>query len=247
MGRTKPTGRTRRRTLPVDVQTILDRLEKIYGETHRVSRYDPLEELVCCILSQHTTDATSFPAFDRLRKKYPEWQGVVDAGPEKVAEIVRKAGLANQKAKNIIRSLEEIKRRTGGYSIDHLRAMPMREAREWLTELPGVGPKTASIVLCFSFDMGAIPVDTHVYRVSTRLGVIPESADENKAHDLLLDIVEPGLAFRFHTALILHGRRLCKAPVPLCDECPLQDVCPWFKKVGPDRARSRLRKSRKER
>ena len=178
MGRTKPKGRTRRRTIPVDVQTILGRIEKLYGETHRVTDFDPLEELVCCILSQHPTDATSFPAFDRLRKRYPDWQGVVDAGPEKVADIVRKAGLANQKAKNIINSLEEIKRRTGDYSIDHLRSLPMREARDWLTALPGVGPKTASIVLCFSFSMGAIPVDTHVYRVAIRLGVIPESADE---------------------------------------------------------------------
>ena len=216
----------------------------MYGRTGRVSRLGPLEELVCCILSQHTTDATSFPAFDLLRETYPEWQDVVDAGPDELAQVVRKAGLANQKARNIIRSLEEIKRRTGGYSIDHLRDVPMKEAREWLMGLPGVGPKTASIVLCFSFDMGAIPVDTHVYRVSRRLGVIPESADENKAHDLLLEIVEPEHAFRYHTALIQHGRRLCKAPVPLCGECPLRDVCPWFKTVGPERARTRLRRNR---
>lgn len=245
MTRTKPTGRARRRTLPVDVQTILGRLEKIYGRTKRVSRFDPLEELVRCILSQHTADANSFPAFDLLRETYPGWQDVVDAGPDEVAEVVRKAGLANQKARNIIKSLEEIKRRTGDHSIDHLQGLPMKEARDWLMGLPGVGPKTASIVLCFSFGMGAIPVDTHVYRVSRRLGVIPESADENKAHDLLLEIVEPEQAFRYHTALIQHGRGLCKAPVPLCAECPLHDVCPWFKKGGPERTRIRLRRSRK--
>ncbi|HXH60690.1 MAG TPA: endonuclease III, partial [Fimbriimonadaceae bacterium] len=200
------------------VRKVLDTLEERYGRARFVSRFDPVDELVSCILSQHTADANSFPAFTRLRATFPEWQQVVDAGPERVADVVRKAGLANQKARSIINALKEVHRRVGGYSLEPLRAMEMRDARDWLMSLPGVGPKTASIVLCFSFGMAAIPVDTHVFRVSKRLGFVPEGADEKKAHDLLLEVVEPEDAFRYHTTLIQHGRKTCRAQRPLCDE-----------------------------
>ena len=219
-------------------------MEQVYGRSRFISRFDPMEELVSCILSQHTADANSFPAFTRLRETYPDWQDVVDAGQEELADVIRKAGLANQKAKSIIRALTEIHERTGSYSLDLLRGMDMPEARAWLESLPGVGPKTASIVLCFSFGMGAIPVDTHVFRVSKRLGIVPDNSDEKKAHDQLLEIVAPEDAFRYHTALIQHGRHTCKAPIPLCDDCVLKTACPWFKKVGPDKERERLRKRR---
>src|SRR5690348_1688770 len=134
-------------------EELVRRLEAIYGETPRVVRFDPMQELISCILSQHTSDANSFPAFARLQNKYPTWQKVVDAGPEKVAEVIRSAGLANQKSKSIINCLVEIKARQDDYSIDHLGRMPLIEARNWLTSLPGVGPKTASIVLCFALGM----------------------------------------------------------------------------------------------
>jgi len=207
------------------------------------NRFDPMEELVSCILSQHTSDANSFPTFDRLREGYPDWQLAVDDGPEKVADVIRAAGLANQKSKSIVRCLVEIHRRTGSYSLDLLRTMPMLEARDWLTSLPGVGPKTASIVLCFSFGMAAIPVDTHVFRVSWRLGLIPEDMNEAKAHDALLAVVPGDLAFRFHMALVQHGRMVCKAPLPRCDVCNIRDYCQWYKKGGPDKRRQELRKS----
>jgi endonuclease-3 len=188
-----------------------------------------MEELVSCILSQHTADANSFPAFTRLRETFQDWEDVVHAGPERVAETIRNAGLANQKAKSIIGCLKAIKQATGEYSLEILRDMPTLEARDWLTKLPGVGPKTASIVLCFSFGRETIPVDTHVFRVSKRLGLIPETDDEKKAHDTLLRIVPPDLSFRFHVAFIQHGRTICRAPVPNCGECHVSDVCPWFK------------------
>lgn len=233
-----------RRKLAVGVDAVLDALEARYGRSRFISRFAPMEELVSCILSQHTADVNSFPAFTRLREKYPEWQDVVDAGTVELAVVIRKAGLANQKAKSIIKTLTEIKSRNGEYAIDHLRKLPMKDARDWLESLPGVGPKTASIVLCFSFGMGAIPVDTHVFRVSRRLGVLPEMSNEKKAHDQLLEIVAPEDAFRYHTALIQHGRHVCKAPIPICEDCPLMDQCPWFKKVGPERERARLKKKR---
>jgi endonuclease-3 len=193
---------------------------------------EPMDELVSCILTQHTTDAVAFPTFDEMKKEFSSWQEVVDAGPERLARAIRRVGLANQKARNIIACLNEIHARQGAYDIEHLRAMPMLEGRRWLTSLPGVGPKTASIVLSFSFGKDAIPVDTHVFRVSRRLGLIPEKSSETKAHDLLLESVPPELAYRFHVALIRHGRTLCKAQRPHCGECPLASRCPWFLRTG---------------
>jgi len=203
-----------------------------------------MDELVSCILSQHTSDANSYPAFERLKMALPTWEEVVAAGPETVAEIIRSAGLANQKAKSIIRCLDAIKEKTGKYDIDFLATMSIREGRGWLTELPGVGPKTASIVQCFAFGMPVVPVDTHVYRVSWRLGLIPEGVGENKAHDLLLQSVPGELAYRFHMALIQHGRQVCKAPTPLCEKCMVTDLCRWFQKGGPAKHQASLKKSR---
>lgn len=209
----------------------LDRLEKVYGKPEYEARFEPMDELVSCILSQHTADINSFPAFYRLKEKYPRWQLVVDAGQEAVADTVRKAGLANQKAKSIISVLREIKERNGEYSIDNLAAMPMKDARSWLSSLPGVGPKTASIVLCFSFGMPAIPVDTHIFRVSKRLGFVPDKSTEARAHDHLLGVVREQDAYRYHVLLIQHGRQVCKAQRPRCTECVLLSMCPYGKQV----------------
>ncbi len=223
---------------------VITRLEEVYGETPNIPRFDPTDELVSCILSQHTSDANSFPAFHRLKAKYPDWDQVIKAGPEKIADVIRAAGLANQKAKSIINCLIEIKSRTGSYSLDFLKDVSLMEARAWLTSLPGVGPKTASIVLCFALGMPAIPVDTHVYRVSWRIGFVPEGIGENKAHDLLLKVVPSEWAFRYHMALIHHGRAVCKAPLPACDRCVVADQCRWYKAGGPQKRARELKRRR---
>jgi endonuclease-3 len=209
---------------------IIERLELLYGRPRRIARFDPMDELISCILSQHTSDANSFPAFTRLKETYPDWDKVVDAGQANLADVIRKAGLANQKAKNIIACLCDIHCRVGEYSIEHLRRLPTLEARKWLMELPGVGPKTASIVLCFSMGRETVPVDTHIYRVSWRIGTIPPDIGEVKAHDVLLDLVPGDLAFRYHTDLIQHGRVVCKAPLPNRGACTLTDLCRWYAK-----------------
>ena len=213
------------------VREIVERLEDTYGRARAIPRFEPMEELVSCMLSQSSSDSSSFPAFTRLRETYPDWQDVVDAGPERVAEVIRAAGLANQKAKSIVGTLQAIHARAGTYSLELLRPMEMPDARKWLMDLPGVGPKTASIVLCFSMGKAAIPVDTHVYRVSSRLGLIGDVGDR-KAHDLLSEIVPADLAYRFHTAFIQHGRLTCKAPLPLCEQCPVRQMCAYYKKGG---------------
>jgi len=226
---------------------IMERLEAVNGIAEISHQFDPMEELVSCILSQHTSDANSFPAFDKLREHYDDWQAVVDGGEGELAKVVRSAGLANQKSKSIIKCLKKIKERTGRYSIDFLREMPLAEARKWLTDLPGIGPKTASIVLCFRFGMDAIPVDTHVYRVAWRIGFIKEGIGETKAHDALEKIVPKGHAFRFHTDLIEHGRSICKAPLPRCEHCFVSEFCRWYKKGGPEKRREELMRARKKR
>ncbi len=218
----------------------------IYGRPRRIARFEPMDELVSCILSQHTSDANSFPAFTRLKETFPTWDLIVNAGPEKLADVIRKAGLANQKAKNIIGCLNRIFETTGSYSLEHLRAIPTLQARKWLMDLPGVGPKTASIVLCFSMGRETIPVDTHIYRVSWRLGLIPEDVGEVKAHDLLLDLVPDEMSFRYHTDLIQHGRVICRAPIPDCAACPLSDVCRWFKNGGPELRKQELTRNRRQ-
>lgn len=236
----------RARRNPVDVRDLLETLEGVHGRPRYLPRFDPMDELVSCILSQHSADANSFPAFTHLRETLPTWEEVAETPPAALAEIIRGAGLANQKAKSILGCLRAIYERTGEYSLDVLRAMPTLEARDWLRSLPGVGPKTASIVLCFALGRETIPVDTHVYRVSWRLGIIPEELGEVKAHEVLMDEVPPDLAFRYHVTLIQHGRVICRAPLPFCDRCPVTDACPWFQEGGPDARRQSLANGRKK-
>lgn len=212
----------------MDIPALIDDLERIHGRARHLPRFDPMDELVSCILSQHTADANSFPAFTRLKETFNDWQDVVNAGPERLADVIREAGLANQKARNIIKTLQTIHDRTGAFSLEELRNMPTEEANDWLLELPGVGPKTAAIVLCFAMGRNKIPVDTHVYRVSWRLGLVPEGLGETKTQTVLEQIVPPTLSFRFHTALIQHGRTICRAPTPLCERCPLTAQCWWY-------------------
>ena len=228
------------------VQDVIERLELVYGRPRRIARFDPMDELVSCILSQHSSDANSFPAFTRLKENYPLWSDVVAAGPEKLAHVIRAAGLANQKAKNILGCLNLIHDNFGDYSLEAMRKMPTLAARQWLLELPGVGPKTASIVLCFAMGRETIPVDTHIFRVSWRIGIIPESAGEVKAHDLLMEIVPAELAFRYHTDLIQHGRVVCRAPLPACDACPIKDLCQWYAIGGPEKRKIALTMNRKK-
>lgn len=213
------------------MRTVLPILEKRYGVPRRMARFDPMEELVSCILSQHTTDAASFPAFARLMAHFGTWEAIAEAPVEEVANVIRRAGLANQKARSIQGALRAIRARNGDYHLEPLRDMPLAQARVWLEELQGVGPKTASIVLCFSFGKGAIPVDTHVFRVAKRIGILDASATEAKAHDLLLKIVPAEMAFAFHVLLIQHGRVVCRAPNPRCDECPITEYCRWYRSL----------------
>ena len=178
------------------------------------------------MLSQHTSDLNAERAFAILRAAFPTWDDVVDAPAPAVADAIRTGGLANTKAPRIQAILREVREREGAFTLDRLRAMPDAEARDYLTSLPGIGPKTAAVVLSFALGRDAIPVDTHVHRVTRRLGIVPPTASAERADRLLHDLVPDGLRTPLHVAFIRLGREICKAPVPRCARCPLKDLCP---------------------
>lgn len=220
---------------PKQIDAITERLEGVYGKPRFVARFDPMEELISCILSQHTADANSFPTFQRLREKYATWEQVANLSPESLAKQIQKAGLANQKSKSILGSLKAIKHRFGDYTLDPLRKMSLEEGRAFLTSLPGVGPKTAAIVLLFSFGKPTIPVDTHVFRVSWRIGLIEKRIGEARAHAVLENLIPAEMMYRAHVALIQHGRNICKARNPECSRCPIRKECDFATAVESPR------------
>jgi endonuclease-3 len=208
------------------VRAIERRLMKRYGPLEPPRRTDPLEELILTVQSQHTSDLNAERAFAALRSAFPTWDDVVRAKPERVADVIRSGGLANTKAVRIQRILREIREREGRYDLSFLSRRSDDEVREYLTSVPGVGPKTAAVVMSFSLGRAAIPVDTHVHRVSGRLGLIPPKTSADKAHRILEDLVPPELRTSLHVGLIRLGREICKAGRPRCEECPLVDLCP---------------------
>lgn len=208
------------------VRTILNRLRKRFGALEPPRRSDPLDELVLTVLSQHTSDVNADRAFTALRAVFSTWEAVVGAKTADVADAIRSGGLANTKAPRIQAILREVSERQGDYDLSGLATMSDEELRDYLTSLPGIGPKTAAVVMGFSFGRDTIPVDTHVHRVSKRLGLVSPNATAEKADRLLHDLVPDGLRTPLHVALIRLGREICKAPVPRCRECPLSDLCP---------------------
>jgi endonuclease-3 len=187
---------------------------------------------VLTILSQNTSDANSGRAFVRLLRRFPDWRAVMEAPLAEVVDAIQPGGLAPTKAPRIQAALREIYARTGGFDLSFLGSLPLEEARAWLRSLPGVGPKTAACVLLFALGMPALPVDTHVHRVATRLGLVPETLPAERAHDALEQMVAPGDVYDFHLALIKHGRRTCSARRPRCEECTLRDLCPSAGRFG---------------
>lgn len=207
--------------------TIHRRLAEHYGEHPRRPRMDPVAELVSAILSQNTNDGNRDRAFARLRERFPSWEAVRDAPVEEVEEAIRPAGLSRIKAPRIQTALRCITEERGAITLDFLAEMPLSEARAWLSSFPGVGPKTAAIVLLFSFGRLAFPVDTHIYRLSQRLGLLPSNVSREKAHLMLEELLPSETYLAFHLNLIRHGREVCRAQRPDCPRCFLLDLCPY--------------------
>ncbi len=209
---------------------IIALLEREYGLPKREGLDDPLEELVLTLLSQNTNDRNRDRAWEAIRQAFPNWGRVVNAGTAHLAKVIRPGGLARVKAQRIIAILKDIKRKYGKYDLGFLRRMSRDEARSILLSFTGVGPKTAACVLLFSCGKPAFPVDTHIHRVASRLGLILPRTTREKAHEILEEIVPEDKYYSFHLNMIQHGRIVCKAQRPRCRECVLLPHCPYGKK-----------------
>lgn len=211
--------------------TVFRILNEVYGQPEWHSHGPPLDELVGTILSQATADVNTERAYAALIARFPDWESVMNAPPEDVIAAIRSAGLANMKGPRIQAALRRIYQERGELSLDFLADMPLEEAMAWLTHLDGIGPKTASIVLLFSFGRAAFPVDTHVHRVTGRLGLIPPRMSANQAHDFLANLGEPATYYPLHINLIRHGREICRARSPQCFICAIQNHCLYYRAV----------------
>nr|MDO8080390.1 endonuclease III [Candidatus Freyarchaeota archaeon] len=211
------------------IAKIIELLNKEYGEKKWKKRHEPLDQLIQTILSQNTSDRNSYAAFSSLKRKYPSWESLMEASEDEIAETIRVGGLENIKAKRIKGALTAIKEKKQNLDLSYLKELPQEEALSFLTTLKGVGPKTAAVVLLFSFGKPVLPVDTHIHRVSKRLSLIG-NADRLKAHKILQQMIPEDQVHSFHINMIEHGRRICK-PKPKCPECVLNNVCdsaPYF-------------------
>ena len=210
---------------------VQDRLRHRFGTPTWHVKLPAVDELVCTILSQNTNDINRDKAFQALKERYPNWEAVRDADPAELQSVIRIAGLANQKGPNIQAALRDITEERGKIDLDWLKEKDPEEARKWLVKLRGVGPKTAAIVMVFALGMPAFPVDTHIYRVTGRIGLRPRDLDISKTHAYMEQIADPDDFGSLHLNLINLGREICQARKPKCPICPIIDLCQYEDKT----------------
>ena len=223
MSSSERTGRT-------IIAAICRRLSRVYGPVEPPPQLPVLEELIAAILSQNTSDANSDAALARLKQRFPDWDALAAAPLEAIKAAIRPAGLANRKAPRIKAIVEQIRSRHGTASLEFLHQYPTQAAVQYLSQFPGVGPKTVACVLLFACRKPVLPVDTHVHRVAGRLGLIAPGTSAEKAHRELARLVPPSRVLEFHIQLIRHGRSTCRARRPNCHDCPLLELCPTGRK-----------------
>ncbi|HEX3559459.1 MAG TPA: hypothetical protein VHU19_09650 [Pyrinomonadaceae bacterium] len=207
---------------------IIQNLERAYGvPENRWTGWDVLDMLVSVILSQATSDANSERTFDALKKRFPNWEAVLRARERTLADTIRLGGLANQKAAVIRGLLRQVKERHGSLDLSFVREMPTGEAVRYLSDFRGVGPKTAACTLLFACGKEVFPLDTHIFRILRRVGLIPPKCSDEFAHEVMNRIVPAGKFYSFHVNLIRHGRKLCRPRDPLCERCPIVEYCDY--------------------
>ncbi len=211
------------------IQRVIEICENNYGKPKPFRLSNSLDLLVETILSQNTNDKNTFKAFSALKKYYVNYEEVLAANETKLAKIIYSSGFYNLKAKRIQEALRAIKEDRGSLNLDFLKNKSKSVAFNYLIKLPGIGPKTAAIVLTFGLNHESIPVDTHVYRVSQRLGLVPKTFDRTKTQEFLENNTKRGLKNALHYYLIKHGREVCRARKPSCSECFLKKECKHFK------------------
>lgn len=210
---------------------IHERLLEFYGEPIWRNPLPAMDELVSTILSQNTNDINRDRGFHALRAKFGTWEEVRDAPANEVIAAIRPAGLANQKGPRIQQVLRSIAQERGSLDLSFLADLPAEEARTWLMRFNGVGPKTAAIVLCFSLGKPAFPVDTHIYRVTGRIGLRPERMTVEQAHPHLEGLFPPRTYYAAHLNIIRLGREICQARRPRCEVCPIIKLCDYGRTI----------------
>jgi endonuclease-3 len=209
---------------------VYQRLLSAYGERPLQPRREPMHELISTMLSHRTTHRNEELAYQRMWRRFGAWEGIRDAPVAELIEAIASANFAEAKAPNIQATLQRIMAERGAATIDFLRDLPAEEGLRWLMALPGVGIKTASLVLLFCFQKAVLPVDTHVHRVSRRIGLIGPKVDATAAHRQLLALLphESHILFNFHVSQLRHGQQVCVWGTPRCERCPLTDLCAWY-------------------
>jgi endonuclease-3 len=207
-----------------------ERLQQVYGEQDLYNRRDAMRELISTMLSHRTTHADEEKAYRQMHERFGSWEGIRDAPLPELIDAISSSRFPEAKAVNIKKVVGKIIADHGEANIDFLRDMSVEEAMNWLTSLPGVGLKTSTLVLLFNFYKPVLPVDTHVHRVTQRLGVIGPKTNAEKAHTLLLDMLpkDAKVLFNFHKHFFWHGQKVCVYSVPRCKQCVLTDICDWY-------------------
>jgi endonuclease III len=210
------------------IHYIVQNLERAYGvPVNKWTHWEPLDMLVATILSQATSDVNSERTFDALKRRFPTWDAVLRARESTLADTIRAGGLANQKARVIRDVLRQLKERTGALTLESLRAAPVEESAAFLSSFRGVGPKTVACTLLFACGSEVFPLDTHIFRVLRRVGLVPRKCSDARAHQIMNALVPAGKFYSFHVNLIRHGRRLCRPRDPLCADCPVVEYCDY--------------------
>ena len=223
---TTKTRKSAKRKAAPDVHHVIRVMTERYGPFEEEPRLDAAHEITFTILSQHTSDTNSSRAYHLLMDKFGTLEAVAAGDVSEIEKAIAPGGLARIKAPRIKRVLSMILELNGSMDLSFLRELPLSEAKAWLRQLPGIGPKSAGIILSFALGMPAMAIDTHIYRVSKRLALIGPKVTVDKAHDILEEAVEPDQVYPFHLAIITHGRQVCKAQRPLCGECVVGEECP---------------------
>ncbi len=210
----------------MNIEHVIQLLAQEYGSPKWNHRHDPISGLIMTILSQNTSDSNSGQAFASLVASFGDWEAVAEGDVAQIAQAIKSGGLSKIKAARIKQVLQEILLERGSLDLSFLGELPLSQSKTWLRRLPGVGPKTAGCVLLFSLGRPALPVDTHVYRVAKRLGLINSRISVEQAHEVLEGLVPADKIYEFHVNMVQHGRRVCRARKPRCLGCILREDCP---------------------
>lgn len=223
--------------LSADIQKgiyVAEQLARQYGKSNLGNKADPLDELIYISLTRQTHEKNALRTWEALITAYPTWEMLLEAPEQEVAGVIADGGFSRQKAKWIQQSLRLIKGRSGSLSLDFLDDLDDQEAERFLCSLPGINVKSAKCVLMYSLERDVLPVDTHVRRVSERLGLLEPGLTSKRAHEWLEAVVPPRHRFAYHVGAVMHGRQVCTVARPRCGECVLKHSCDYYKALGDD-------------